>query len=73
VGQIDVFVRITRPASSGRLAVLTSLRDTIRNRAEGGTYQARFQLWAGSYVCSVLVVDDATGQRYGETIAFEVK
>ena len=42
-------------------------------RAVTGDYQATVILAAGSYACSVLVTELATGKTYGETVVFEVK
>jgi hypothetical protein len=47
------------------------VRDNIQ--AAAGTYQATFALPAGSYVCALIVKEQATERTYGEVINFEVK
>jgi hypothetical protein len=47
------------------------VRDSLQ--VSGSTYQTSFTLEAGSYVCTLIVREQATGQTYGETINFEVK
>jgi beta-lactamase regulating signal transducer with metallopeptidase domain len=55
-------------------AKLATVRDSIRfSTPPAGAYTASFTLDAGSYVCSLVVRERATGRVYGETINFEVK
>jgi len=53
----------------GRVAA--SFMDNLQ--APAGPLQINFTLNAGSYVCSVVVQEQATGQMYGETIHFEAR
>jgi VWFA-related protein len=50
---------------------VAALRDSVKLPA--GVYRRAFTLPAGSYTCAIVIRDRATGQLYGETIAFDVK
>jgi beta-lactamase regulating signal transducer with metallopeptidase domain len=63
-GPVDIVVQIG-PNS------VAALRDSVKVPA--GLYRRAFPLPAGSYTCAIVIRDRATGQLYGETIAFEVK
>jgi hypothetical protein len=69
-GPVDVIGLIR--TDSGKYA--QNVRDYIRIKsAPAGPYTASFMLDAGSYVCILVVREQATGRMYGETINFEVK
>ncbi|HYW46247.1 MAG TPA: M56 family metallopeptidase [Bryobacteraceae bacterium] len=68
-GRVDIAGQIkTRLDTAPAVA---NVRDFIQ--ASAGTYQTGFTLKAGSYVCDLIVREQATGRIYGETINFEVK
>jgi beta-lactamase regulating signal transducer with metallopeptidase domain len=72
-GAVDILAQIKKRGDDG------SIGQMVANLMNGNTqrstepFQARFTLPAGSYVCSVLVRENATGRMYGETISFEIK
>jgi hypothetical protein len=64
----EIVPRANTVATGKPVAVV---RDNIQ--AAAGTYQANFTVPAGSYVCALIVKEQATGRTYGEVINFEVK
>jgi hypothetical protein len=66
-GQVDIVAQI----QTAQHVVAGNLRDSAQ--ASAGTYQATFTVAPGTYVCNVLVREQATGKMYGETINFDVK
>jgi BlaR1 peptidase M56 len=66
-GQVDILGEIV--AAEG--AAEENVRDSVQ--ASARTWEADFMLKAGSYVCRLIVREQATGRIYGETINFEVK
>jgi beta-lactamase regulating signal transducer with metallopeptidase domain len=66
-GQIDIVGQIKWASGS----VAGVVRDNAP--ASTGVYRTNFTLATGSYVCSVLVREQATGRMFGETINFDVK
>jgi hypothetical protein len=67
-GAVEITVQIRQALNARPVA---ALRDNAN--ASEGTYRANFILNPGSYVCSLLVTEEASGKTYGETIHFEVK
>jgi hypothetical protein len=70
-GRVDILGQIKTLGDAEPARQVGLLRDGLQ--AGAGTYQAKFILNAGSYVCSLIVREQATGRMYGETITFEVK
>jgi hypothetical protein len=71
-GSVDVVAEILpRSNADATAAPVAMLRDKIQ--AAAGTYQATFRLPAGSYVCALVVKEQATERIYGEVINFEVQ
>ena len=71
-GRVDILGQIKMLLDTGATGqIVASVRDNVQ--ASAGTYQAKFMLTAGSYVCGLIVKEQATGRMYGETINFEVK
>ena len=74
-GRIDIEgqikTRLDTGAGAQNVANFAGFRDNIQ--AAAGTYQGNFILKPGSYVCDLIVREQATGRIYGETIRFEVK
>ena len=71
-GRIDIAGRIKSLSNlSGAGFGSNFVRDNLQ--VSGSTYQTSFTLEAGSYVCTLIVRELATGQTYGETINFEVR
>jgi beta-lactamase regulating signal transducer with metallopeptidase domain len=71
-GTIDILGQIKAATAPDAAAqTVATVRDVVQ--ASAGSYQARFLLQAGSYVCGLIVKEQATGRMFGETIHFEVK
>jgi hypothetical protein len=70
-GQVEFFGQIKTLSDTGVMKPIAFVRDNLQ--ASGGPGTANFVLKAGSYVCSLVVKEQATGKVYGETIRFEVK
>jgi beta-lactamase regulating signal transducer with metallopeptidase domain len=72
-GRVDVVGLIQALSDTGAKGkVVANIRDSIQAPAGAWTYTANFTLDPGSYVCGLLV-RDASGQTYYETIDFAVK
>jgi beta-lactamase regulating signal transducer with metallopeptidase domain len=71
-GWVDVVAQIRTLADTSETGrTVAAVREHFQPKA--GTYQAKFILGAGSYVCSLIARHQTTGNVYGETIDFEVK
>jgi hypothetical protein len=71
-GKLDIIGQIkTRPVAGAAVPVAAIVRDSVQ--ASAGTYQATFILDPGSYVCTLLVREQATERMFTETIDFDVK
>ncbi len=70
-GRVDISGEVKMVPAPGGGAGGGFVRDNVEVSAEA--YQANFLLPAGSYVCTVAVKEQATGQVYTETINFQVK
>jgi beta-lactamase regulating signal transducer with metallopeptidase domain len=68
-GQVQITGQIRPLANISQSAI--GFGELIQSSA--GAYEASLVLEAGSYVCTVLVTEQATGQMYSETATFEVK
>ncbi len=71
-GLVEVVAEImprSNPPATGQ--PIAEVRDGVQ--AAAGTYEATFTLAPGSYVCALIVKEQATGRTYGEVINFEVK
>ncbi|MGA3016369.1 MAG: M56 family metallopeptidase [Bryobacteraceae bacterium] len=72
-GRVDILGEIRTLSNTGAEgSAVANVRDSA-DASTGGDWEANFTLEPGSYVCRVLVREQATGQMYGETINFEVK
>jgi len=71
-GRVDVVGQIQALSDTGAKGkVVANIRDSIQAAAGAWTYTANFTLDPGSYICGLLV-RDASGQTYYETIRFAV-
>ncbi len=71
-GRVDILAQIRMLTSANAAGqTIANSRDVVQ--ASAGIQRTAFTLKAGSYICNVVVREQATGQMYGETIAFEVK
>ena len=72
-GEVDITARIQMLPTPG-MGAGAGMRALVSvDSNPSGVYQANFLLQAGSYVCTLKVTEQATGQTYAETIDFEVK
>lgn len=70
-GRVDILAQIKD--ASGRMIAAVRDKLMLRQPVGVGFYRDQFVLAAGSYVCDLIERDGASGQFYGETIAFEVR
>jgi hypothetical protein len=71
-GQIDVIGQIRIRTETGAMGPVDAMfRDHIQ--ASANSYQTKFVLNAGSYVCNVIVREQSSGHMYGETIDLVIR
>ncbi len=71
-GRVELSGQVKTRVSSGAAGpAIVTIREVLE--ASAGAYQTGFALGAGSYVCSLVVREQATGRVYEEVVNFEVK
>ena len=72
-GEIAIEARVRSVPGADGSGSYAGMWDRFEVKDPSGTDLGNFVLAAGSYVCDVTVKEEATGQKYGETIYFQVK
>jgi hypothetical protein len=70
-GRVDLMAQVTTAPPAGvKSMVVANVRDAFD--AGTGTFQIAFTLLPGSYVCNLVLREQATGATYSESIPFQV-
>jgi hypothetical protein len=70
LGSLSGDVGITGQIKTRLGQTVAGVQDRIQTST--GTYEAKFNLQPGSYVCNLVLKEQATGKTYEDTIDFQV-